>query len=980
MDIHLENIDPDSNYYDILSREHVFSIHESIGSYASFYQYAQNSKNLITVFNQNIRSFNKNLDPFLCMFSEDHMPDVFIFSETWHDLNSPVFIPGFTGYHTIRNTGRSGGVSIFVRNDFSSCKIDELSFSSISLEICTVKISSSDNEIHVCGIYRPHSGTIENFCESIEHILNDRQLLAGPIVIAGDFNINLISDGQNIAEFSGLMRSSHYLQVITDVTHPGSSVAAASLIDHIWTNQMTSYYSGLIKTGITDHHTTYIKLPFKAQKSNSNKIKVHFREDNENNRQYLETLLINFDWTLLKHPDINVYVLNFIKNLNKLYQKAFPIKSKTISQKRFQNPWYTPDIKKLTVAREKYHSLHLLGLVTTSEYSRFRNKITSAIRKAKATYYQRLFGRNAGNPKATWQTIRSICHGHQPKLIEKIVSNNITYTEVPDIVELFNNFFIKIANELDSNLTPTQNSPYTYVKANVHSPIVMHPISEFECSNIINSLKLTKEDIDTIPVKIFKLFHPIFLSTLCDMINTCFLIGLFPDPLKHAKVIPIFKKGERTNLTNYRPVALLHFLSKIFERSILNRLSNYATYYDLLSPQQFGFRKKKSTADAISLLTERIYDCFNNRKLCLNVFVDLQKAFDTINYKILLKKLQIYGIQGIPLKLIENYLSNRTQSVRIEDSLSTPKSITIGLPQGSLLGPLLFLFFINDLPNISDKFKSILFADDTTLSFETTTQDELNIVCNHELSKFYSWTLANRLTINFGKNKTYYILHTFTNINSDSLQITINNKAIESVNEGEFLGVIIDNNLKFQAHVHKVCNKISKSIGIMYKLRNYVSLCVMKQVYYSLIYPYLNYCIRIYAATYSTHLTRLFILQKRAIRIINRESYLAHTNDLFKSNNILKVPDIYRLNVGLYMYDNRRTGHYERNHSHNTRFRSDLIPSRARLTITQNSINVVGPNIWNSIPDYIKESPSRNSFKYQYKQFLLSAYSTEEAT
>ena len=149
----------------------------------------------------------------------------------------------------------------------------QLSFSSISLEICTVKISSSDNEIHICGIYRPHSGTIESFCESIEHILNDRQLLAGAIVISGDFNINLISDGQYIADFNSLMRSSHYLQVITDVTHPGSNVAAASLIDHIWINQLASYYSGLIKTGITDHHTTFIKLPFKAQKSHSNKIK-----------------------------------------------------------------------------------------------------------------------------------------------------------------------------------------------------------------------------------------------------------------------------------------------------------------------------------------------------------------------------------------------------------------------------------------------------------------------------------------------------------------------------------------------------------------------------------------------------------------------------------------------------------------------------------------------------------------------------------
>ena len=198
---------------------------------------------------------------------------------------------------------------------------------------------------------------------------------------------------------------------------------------------------------------------------------------------------------------------------------------------------------------------------------------------------------------------------------------------------------------------------------------------------------------------------------------------------------------------------------------------------------------------------------------------------------------------------------------------------------------------------------------------------------------------------------------------------------LENLDEGLFLGVVIDKKLTYRSHIEYISLKISKSIGVLYKLSKFkVSKSVLKQVYYSLIHSYLNYNICCYSGTYNIHINRLLLLQKRAIRIISNASFLDHTDPLFYSNGILKVHDMYKLNVGLFMFDRWHTGVYNRTHSYDTRSRNDLLPSQARLTITQNSLSVIGPNIWNSIPQNIQNSISQNSFKSQYKKYLLSFY------
>ena len=339
----------------------------------------------------------------------------------------------------------------------------------------------------------------------------------------------------------------------------------------------------------------------------------------------------------------------------------------------------------------------------------------------------------------------------------------------------------------------------------------------------------------------------------------------------------------------------------------------------------------------------------------------------------MIKKLEAYDICHFPLKLIASYLQNRKQYVKINNTFSSVGDITFGVPQGSVLGPLLFLIYINDLTNLSDQYKSILFADDTTLSFGGKHPLELTQLCNAELSKFSEWAISNRLSINV--EKTFFNIISNSHHDFSLIELILDNRQLTRKNPITYLGVVFDENLNFKDHINFVCKKVSKSIGVLNKLKTFTPFSTMKSLYYSLIYPYLNYCNLIWGGTFSTHLNPLIILQKKAIRIINNTSYLHHTNNLFFNCSILKLNDIHRFNLVKYMYKLNDHSTFTRSHDYLTRSRNLLNPNFHRLTVTQNSVSFKGPLEWNKLPIFVKESQSFEIFKTRVKNHLIEAYS-----
>ena len=544
-----------------------------------------------------------------------------------------------------------------------------------------------------------------------------------------------------------------------------------------------------------------------------------------------------------------------------------------------------------------------------------------------------------------------------------------------DIANAFNDFFSSVGRNLDNSIPLSSVDPLRYINVN-SSSFFLQPVSPLEINYHIKKLKNSKQDLNTISIEILKdSCNGVLSLVLSDVINVCFEKGVFPNSLKKAIVLPLYKKGDQATLSNYRPISILPTMSKLVEKCLKTRLMNYLTDFNLINPVQFGFQANVSTQDAILHVIEKIYSNLDKKVSTMAVFIDFSKSFDTINIPIALKKLESYGIRGVPLMLIASYLSNRQQAVKINGQISQFKNIDIGVPQGSVLGPLLFLLYVNELPSISNLFSTCLFADDTTMIFESSSPTELVSSCNSGLQHFYSWCCANRLSVNV--DKTNVMLFSNIHLASDLSNISLNNTQIQYASSVRFLGVEIDNKLKFNNHINSISNKISKNAGVLYKLRQFVPQNILITIYRSLVESYLNYCTLLFGNAFQSHLNPLEVAQRKCLRIIDFKHPQTHSDPIFAKLKLLKFSDMYKLNLVTYMYKNlNKFDPNLRINYFSTRSGDGFyLPSFYRLALTQNqSIMYQAPFHWNSIPEMIKNASSIKSFRRQYKKYLLSAY------
>ena len=338
--------------------------------------------------------------------------------------------------------------------------------------------------------------------------------------------------------------------------------------------------------------------------------------------------------------------------------------------------------------------------------------------------------------------------------------------------------------------------------------------------------------------------------------NQSLLQGIFPETFKVSKVTPIDKGGEEMDPFNYRPISTLSALSQIFEKLICKQLVNYLEKHEILYKFQFGFRKGYSTSQAIAEIADNLRNAIDNNLYSCGMFLDFSKAFDTVNHTILLKKMERYGIRGVSLQFFANYLANRQQYVQMGNTASAEQTMTCGIPQGSSLGPVLFLIYINDLPNCSSALTFRIFADDTNVFASARDLKTLEKIVNSELKKVKIWCDVNRLSINFSKTNFMIIKSPKkkddqVNVNIESADGTIN--VLQRKQKIKYLGVLLDETMSFNHHISYICTRIARNNGIMSKLRHYLTLSQMKQMYYSLIYPYISYAILAWGSAYKTY-------------------------------------------------------------------------------------------------------------------------------
>ena len=680
----------------------------------------------------------------------------------------------------------------------------------------------------------------------------------------GDLNICLLKPNNSNLNFSNLLFSHHFNPLITKPTRfPQIEGEQPSCLDHIWVNKYFDLDVGIVNIDITDHLPTFLNIKFDLNQQEE-KIKIQFRVINDINKQKFRNLLSNFNWNDIFSQNINLYAENLSATLDNLYCSAFPLKIKYISKRHNHNPWITEPIKKLIEAKSHYFMLYRLGMVTLDENKRYRNKVNHIIRKHKKKFFSDLFENSRNDLKNTWKIINNlISKHHKTTEINRIICSNITYTDSSDIANVFNNFFCSIGSEYDSHIPASDMDPCKFININYPSLFSLERVSPFEVEFHIQNLKNSKQDIDSISIYIFKEYKELFSHIIADLINKCFETGTFPKLFKKAIVLPFHKKDSQDIMANYRPISILPKLSKIIEKCLKSRLVDYFTRNNLFNTNQFGFLAEMSTQDALLCVTEKIYKNLNDSLSSIAIYVDFSKCFDTLNRNILLKKMQRYGIHGVALELFKSYLDDRYQAVKVNGVTSQFKLINAGVPQGSVLGPILYLIYVNELPYISNQFSTCLFADDTTLIFENSCKYDLFKQCDFGINLFFTWCCANRLSINISKTNAMLFSNILT-IN-DVADIHMNNKKIEYVSSTRFLGLTIDDKLKFNKHINEISKKISKNIGILYKLRQYVPNNTLLSVYRSIIECYINYCNVIFGNAASTHISPLIIAQKRRL-------------------------------------------------------------------------------------------------------------------
>ena len=575
--------------------------------------------------------------------------------------------------------------------------------------------------------------------------------------------------------------------------------------------------------------------------------------------------------------------------------------------------------------------------------------------------------------------------------------NNSGVTQNPaEITNIFNHYFASIGPRLARNIpSPRKNVQDYLAGTNYYKSFFFDPVSSSEVDMEILATPSNKVyGLYSCPVHLLKSVRHSLSPLLAALMNKSISTGIYPHLLKHAKVIPVYKTGDETDPCNDRPISLLSVFNRLFEKLMYKRLRSYCEKNGIFFSSQYGFRDNCSTQHAILDILNKIQSKIDAKLFSCGIFIDLKKAFDTVDHSILLQKLNHYGVRGIINTWFSSYLSKRSQSTQIGSTVSNKEEMVCGVPQGSVLGPLLFLIYVNDIYRCSQIFDFYLFADDTNLLYSNKDLKDLETVVNDELIKVGDWLDANKLSLNTSKSN-FFIFHPYQHKPECTIQLEIyNNDLKESVPLEQktfvkYLGILIDNNLSWKYHIDYISSKVSKGIGMIARLRHLVPFATLLNIYRSLIEPYISYGLIAWGQAANIHLNKILILQKRALRLMCFADSKAHSAPLFVHSRILPVTMLYYLLVSSMMHDinNHRVPsnismlftHSEQVHHHFTRFSAagNLYVKTSRTNQLLFFFARIGVRVWNSIPMKLRIK-NRTPFKRELKNRLLKLMEIEE--
>ena len=608
------------------------------------------------------------------------------------------------------------------------------------------------------------------------------------------------------------------------------------------------------------------------------------------------------------------------------------------------------------------------------KYRELRNKINDTIKFEKQQYYEDAIISNQRNPKSMWKKIN--------ELVRENKHNSTMKCNIP--ASKFNDFFSTIGRKVTAKLGnggefKWKNPP------SVHS-FEFHIIEENKVRKDIEALDSdSSNDVLKLDCKLLKLSSSLICTSLTHLFNLSLMSRIIPPDWKLARITPIYKgKGDTSEECNYRPISVLSYVAKLFEKQVHFQLLHYLEFHSFITPYQSAYLKKHSTVTCLHRVVDDMCENIDDDLLCGVCFLDIEKCFDSINHDILRRKLAHYGVNGDALQWFENYLQGRRQCVRVNNVTSESRPCTMGVPQGSILGPLLFLLYVNDFPQHVQNENCNIFADDTIIYSFGSNVHEVMTHLQGALDSAIPWYTSNRLGIN--ADKSAVMLVGKNSKVQNHVNVTINNVPVEQVNSMKYLGIHLDDNLSWDVQYDKLYRNIAGKISVLRRIRSFTKPGTLKLLYEKAVQPVFDYACTVWSNTKQGNIQKLQRAQNYAARIVsgNFDYVNFRSLDLLHALKWPTVQERCNYFTALLMYKpiNGLTPLHLTDslvracdvHDRNTRLSNskDVHVPPHKSNILKRSFIYNGSVIWNNLPSEIKRAENLNQFKYRYKTTILN--------
>ena len=907
--------------------------------------------------------------------------DTFCLTETWLDYTIENEEIQVNNYNVLRNdrNRRGGGVLIYVRDDFEYKERKDLSFNEV--ESVWIEVQNYENTPVIIGcMYRPPDkgpDYFDNMTDTLEKATSDGK----PVILLGDLNVDYLIDeslAQNPVKY--LEDLFEMTQMVTEKTRV--TLETAKTIDLILSTVPHRHsLTKVQKLGLSDHFLCYTTFG-KARKKMEHKY-IRYRDFKTFNEEHfnMEIQHSNLLQQVCTSNNLTVSWEMFKDGFLNICDSHAPIKR--VRVKNRINPWVTPDIVKMMYNRDYLHKRACKDKNDKlwAEYRATRNNVTRLIKKKKTEYYKNIVAEHRGSPRKFW------------KELGKLLPNKVNRSSIPknmsadDLNTYFSNIGKKTIQKVTDNsinhnfLWKGPESIYDFEMTTVNSSDVIKMIKKLPTT--------TNTDILGMDSKLIKIACEYICPQITWLINLSINTGEVVDDWKVARVTPIYKgKGDRDDPGNYRPISVIGHIGKIMERVIFKQLLEYLTEHDFISRDQSAYLKHHSTQTSLHRVIDEWLDAMNEGQIVAVAFLDIQKCFDSIDHDILLRKLQCYGIRSTEHKWFGSYLSNRRQKVMCGDHVSESSSVETGVPQGSILGPFLFLLFANDLGNfVVDGFCNC-YADDTIIFVTGNRVAEVEDKLQICLNGVEEWYIGNKLCVNSSKSMVMIIgtPHRVKSGGGTNLNIKYNGSILEKVELAKYLGVVIDSHLSWDNHVADTCKKVAPKLGLLRRLSSILPKNILLMIYKTYILPLLEYVCTVWGDSSCKNMAKIERMQNWAARIIEKNydyinvrgsdiaknlglPSLKERRDYLKSCLMFKCVN---KEAPLYLCDGFTQTHEIASRITRSVNSNKLVVPRPKIDKYKESLVYSGATLWNSLDETVRNSTNIKHFKKNYKEFYMN--------